>query len=83
MHVRGLNQICSEPYFLETLGKEPQDYKYNSRFFDAALDKFGQILKDAKMAAVAKKNYLAGRKNCLPQSFSFDTIAILTPRSRI
>jgi hypothetical protein len=50
-----LKQIYSEP------GKGPQDYGYNSRFFDVALDKFGQILKDDKMATISKQNDLAGR----------------------
>jgi hypothetical protein len=42
MHYRGLKQFCSVP------GKEPQGYEYISRFFDAALDKIGQILRTAK-----------------------------------
>jgi hypothetical protein len=42
MHYRGLKQFCSVP------GKEPQGYEYISRFFDAALDKIGQILRTSK-----------------------------------
>jgi hypothetical protein len=38
MHYRGLKQFCS------VTGKEPQGHEYISRFFDAALDKIGQIL---------------------------------------
>jgi hypothetical protein len=41
-HHRGLRQFCS------VLGKGPQEYKYIPRFFDAALDKIGQILRTSK-----------------------------------
>jgi hypothetical protein len=43
------------------LGKEPPGYEYISRFFDAAMDKIGQILKDSKMASISTKNALANR----------------------
>jgi hypothetical protein len=52
MHDRGLKQFCS------VLGKGPKGYKYISRFFDAAMDKIGQILKDDKMAAISNANAL-------------------------
>jgi ethanolamine transporter EutH len=45
--------------FCSGIGKEPMEYKYISRFFDAALDKIGQILKDAQMAATSIQNTLA------------------------
>jgi hypothetical protein len=48
-----LKQFCSE------LGKELQEYEYISEFFDAALDKIGQILKDDQMVAAAIQNALA------------------------
>jgi hypothetical protein len=48
-----LKQFCSE------LGKEPPEYKYISRFFDAGLNKIGQILKDNQMAATVIQNTLA------------------------
>jgi hypothetical protein len=47
-----LKQFCSEP------GKEPPEYEHISRFFDAGLDKIGQILKDEQMAATAIQNTL-------------------------
>jgi hypothetical protein len=47
-----LKQICSG------LGKSALEYKHISSAFDAALDKFGQILKDNKMAAISKQNTL-------------------------
>jgi hypothetical protein len=43
------------------IGKEPPGYTYISRFFDAALDKIGQILKDSKMASISTQNTLANR----------------------
>jgi hypothetical protein len=43
------------------IGKEPPGYEYISRFFDAALDKIGQILKDSKMALISTQNALANR----------------------
>jgi hypothetical protein len=52
MHHRGLKQFCT------VLGKEPPGYEYISRFFDAAMDKIGQILKDVKMAAISNANTL-------------------------
>jgi hypothetical protein len=48
-----LKQFCSE------LGKELQEYEYISEFFDAALDKISQILKDDQMAATVIQNALA------------------------
>jgi hypothetical protein len=43
------------------LGKELQEYKYISMFFDAAMDKIGQILKDSKMAKISNANTLDHR----------------------
>jgi hypothetical protein len=54
------------------LGKEPPGYEYISRFFDAAMDKIGQILKDRKMASISIQNALANRTP--------DIFAILLPR---
>jgi hypothetical protein len=42
-------------------GKEPLDCKYSSRFFDAAMDKNDQILKDSKMASISNINTLGNR----------------------
>jgi hypothetical protein len=43
------------------LRKGPPGYEYISRFFDAAMDKIGQILKDSKMASISIQNALANR----------------------
>jgi hypothetical protein len=43
------------------LGKDSPGYEYISRFFDAAMDKIGQILKDCKMALISTQNALANR----------------------
>jgi hypothetical protein len=42
-------------------GKGPQEYEYIARFFDAAMDKIGQILKDIKMASISNQNTLGNR----------------------
>ena len=43
------------------LGREPPEYKYISRLFDAAMDKIGQIRKDSKMASISNQNTLGNR----------------------
>jgi hypothetical protein len=52
------------------LGKDSPGYKYISRFFDAAMDKIGQILKDRKMALISIQNTLANRTTVPPEHFS-------------
>jgi hypothetical protein len=59
-----LKQICSGP------GKSAQEYKHISSAFDAALDKFGQILKDNKMAAISKQNTLEHRTTMSCEHFT-------------
>jgi hypothetical protein len=50
-----LKQFCSAQ------GKEPLEYEYIPRFFDAGMDKIGQIRKDIKMALLSNQNAFANR----------------------
>ena len=55
MRLRGLEQFCS------VQGGRAREYVDISSLANVAMDKIGQILKDAKMTSISKQNVLAGR----------------------
>jgi hypothetical protein len=63
------------------LGKEPQEYKYIARFFDAAMDKIGQSF-GHQNGFDLKPKYPWKQNNCSRRAFWFDIFAILMPQSR-